>query len=999
VRTFRVFAVLGLLTTFAFATTAGAADPPRSTTPQWIAAEAAKDAPKSQNFRRAFALPDDVQLDYADLFVAGTGKVSIYLNGAHIGDARGRERLVHYPVLKRLKPGPNVFALKLEADGDVPPAVIASLRIVDQTGAVTQIVTDKAWRTASDEIANFAAPDFDDTAWKAATSLGPLGTKPWGAPTSEVEHYHQWKQAIGTGVAADPRTIDVPQGLAVELIRSAGPDEGSWIGLEFDPKGRLLVAREDKGLMRLTLPEMPRQKLAGEAAARAIRVETINDTLLECRGLLFVENDLFAMANNSKGLYRLRDTNGDDEYDEVKLLREMPGNVGHGRNDLTLGPDGRIYLICGNDVLYPSTDQPDNSPFRNFQQDRLLPCAWNKYLFNSGTPAPGGYVVRTDREGKTWEILAAGFRNAYGVAFNDDGELFTFDADMEWDAGAPWYRPTRINHVVSGGDYGWRQGVDKWRAWYPDSLPSNLDVGLSSPTAVKFVPPAFSHNYASQLLALDWAFGRILLVGLQPDGASYRGVMQPFISGRPLNVCDVAFGPDGGLYFVTGGRRTQSGIYRVVELPNAPPCAGGPPNVQAIAARKLRRSLEQFHGRQDPKAIETAWQHLGSDDPWIRHAARVAVEAQPVAKWQARALAERDLAKAATALLALARCAPPELQAKLLARLGEFVQEPLDAAQQIAVLRAYQLALFRDGEPEDEKTMQVLREQLEPLYPANTVEANDLLCELLVYLRSPVVIERTLPLIDAAATPEEKLHYLHTLRLVKGPWTPAQREAYFTWLLRAEEFPGAHAMPKFLAYIKQDAVATLSAQEKLALQKLLEPPQSNATDEAPRVPRPFVKAWTLDDFIYDLATPRAPLDKSAALELFRAADCAKCHRAHGEGSLVGPELSALGKRFSKQDILLSILDPSRVIDDKHKQQTIVTTRGVTYTGQVAAADDQAINVITDPSQPTKTMRIARVEIEQMLPSTLSPMPAGLLNTLSKEEVLGLLDFLSRGEGE
>lgn len=981
--------------------TARAADPASSAKPLWIAVGVVVDTPatRSQHFRRTFTLPDDVQLDYADLFVAGTGKVGIFLNGESVGTVRGRERLAHFPVHARLKAGRNVFALKLEAEDEIPPAVIASLRIVDKSGHVMQIVTDEAWRAASDEIANFAAPDFADTTWKLATSRGPLGTKPWGAPTSEVEHYHQWKQAIGTGAAADPRTINLPAGLAVELIRSAGPDEGSWIGLEFDPQGRLLVAREDKGLLRLTLPELPKNKLAGEAAARTIRVETINDTLLECRGLLFVENDLFAMANNSKGLYRLRDTNGDDQYDEVKMLREMPGNVGHGRNDLTLGPDGHIYLICGNDVAYPTTDQPGTSPFRNFQQDRLLPCAWNKFLFNSGTPAPGGYVVRTDREGKTWDIVAAGFRNAYGVAFNDDGELFTYDADMEWDAGAPWYRPTRINHVVSGGDYGWRQGVDKWRAWYPDSLPSNLDVGLGSPTAVKFVPPAFSLNYAGQLLALDWAFGRILLVDLQSQGASYRGVLQPFISGRPLNVCDVAFGPDGGLYFVTGGRRTQSGIYRVVELPNAARHASGPPESQALAARKLRRELEQFHGRQDPQAIEAAWPHLRSDHPWIRHAARVAVEAQPVESWQERALQEPDSAIATTALLALARCAAPKVQANLLDRINAFTWAKLSVGQQVTLLRTYQLALIRGGKPSEDQALENLRKRLEPLYPAQTVEANDLLCELLVYLESAVVVERTLPLLDAAATPEEKLHYLHTLRLAKGPWTSAQREAYFTWLLRAEEFPGAHAMPKFLAYIKEDAVSTLSAQEKLALQKWLEPPPSTTTDEAPRVPRPFVKAWTLDDFIYDLAMPRAPLDKSAALELFRTADCAKCHRAHGEGSLVGPELSALGKRFSKQDILLSILDPSRVIDDKYKQQTVVTTRGVTYTGQVAAADDESVTLITDPSQPTKTVRIARDEIDQMLPSTLSPMPAGLINTLSKAEVLGLLDFLSRGDRE
>ena len=57
-----------------------------------------------------------------------------------------------------------------------------------------------------------------------------------------------------------------------------------------------------------------------------------------------------------------------------------------------------------------------------------------------------------DPDGKNWTLVAAGFRNPFDIAFNDVGELFTYDADMEMDVGTPWYRPTRVNHVVSGGE-------------------------------------------------------------------------------------------------------------------------------------------------------------------------------------------------------------------------------------------------------------------------------------------------------------------------------------------------------------------------------------------------------------------------------------------------------------------------------------------------------------------------------------------------------------------
>ena len=48
-----------------------------------------------------------------------------------------------------------------------------------------------------------------------------------------------------------------------------------------------------------------------------------------------------------------------------------------------------------------------------------------------------------------------GLRNPYGIAFKADGEPFSYDADNEGDIGLPLYRPTRVNHLVSGGNYGW----------------------------------------------------------------------------------------------------------------------------------------------------------------------------------------------------------------------------------------------------------------------------------------------------------------------------------------------------------------------------------------------------------------------------------------------------------------------------------------------------------------------------------------------------------------
>ena len=84
---------------------------------------------------------------------------------------------------------------------------------------------------------------------------------------------------------------------------------------------------------------------------------------------------------------------------------------------------------------------------------------------------------------------AAGLRNPFGVAFNPAGDLFTYDADAEFDMGTPWYRPTRIVQLLTGADYGWRGVTGKWPPYFadhPDNAPATLDIGRGSPTAVAF---------------------------------------------------------------------------------------------------------------------------------------------------------------------------------------------------------------------------------------------------------------------------------------------------------------------------------------------------------------------------------------------------------------------------------------------------------------------------------------------------------------------------------
>src|SRR5690606_28095361 len=127
-----------------------------------------------------------------------------------------------------------------------------------------------------------------------------------------------------------------------------------------------------------------------------------------------------------------------------------------------IGPEGLIYVLCGNFASLDGQYDPKSPYHTPYEGDLVTPRYEDPNGYGAGVPAPGGTILRTNMEGSYVELVAGGMRNPYDIAFNADGELFTYDADMEWDIGTPWYRPTRVNHVPMGAELGWRSGWAKW---------------------------------------------------------------------------------------------------------------------------------------------------------------------------------------------------------------------------------------------------------------------------------------------------------------------------------------------------------------------------------------------------------------------------------------------------------------------------------------------------------------------------------------------------------
>ncbi|MFM8634259.1 MAG: c-type cytochrome [Planctomycetia bacterium] len=878
------------------------------------------------------------------------------------------------------------------------------------------------------------------------------------AVTAAAEGVWRQKAEPMPSVAASDSAGDafaVPKGFRVERLFVVPKDElGSWVVLAVDPKGRLIASdQREKGLVRIT--PAPHDG-SGETV-----VERIPAPVTGAQGLLWAFDALYAVRNQGpeSGLYRITDADGDDMPETATLLHPLTSGGEHGPHAVVLSPDGkRLVIVCGNHTPLPfavknltppqtmagirtsqrRVELPPGATSRlpaNWDEDRIIPRLWDANGHAVGILAPGGYIVTTDPLGKEWEVWSGGYRNAYDIAFNADGELFAYDSDMEWDFGTPWYRPTRVNHATSGSELGWRSGSAKWPAGYPDSLPPLVEIGPGSPVGVAFgYGTRFPAKYQRALYVCDWTFGTIYAMQLEPEGSTYKGVKEEFLSRTPLPLTDMVVGADGAIYFATGGRGGQSELYRVVYDGPEPTEPVDATNRAGAADRNLRRELEAFHRpANDPAAaVAHALPHLTSPDRFLRYAARIALEHQPIALWRDKALAIQEPRGRITAAVAVARQGEPSDQPAVLEALGRIDPASLDVATRLDLVRAYELAVVRLGEPPADAIARIVS-RLMPLFPSGSFELDRELSSLLVGLRAPGIVPRLAGMLAATgsggatnlAPSEEDLrrviernagyggavraalekradllqvHYAYVLRTVgdKAAWSEADRRAYYAWFARARQWAGGNSFRKFLTMIEAESLSHLSETERMALDTLgIRTPYA-----PPPLPKPEGpgRPWTAEDVLAAVAKPgRDGLEKGRTFEhgkrSFAAARCVVCHRFGEDGGSTGPDLTQAAGRFAVADLVEAIVHPSKVVSDQYKAHVVQTADGRVVSGRIVAESADRITVVTDPEDATKHVVIPRSEIEEITVSGESLMPKGLLDGLNEQEVLDLLAYV------
>jgi putative heme-binding domain-containing protein len=581
-----------------------------------------------------------------------------------------------------------------------------------------------------------------------------------------------------TAAAAPPHGLRVPAGFEVTEFAD-GTLANDIYCLTLDPAGRPVVSGQ--GYVRILVDD--------NGDGRADRALDFAGAPADgAMGLLWEGNTLYCMGGG--GLQRYTDAGGAGRKQPPALLHRFKTGGEHDAHALVRGPDGWLYVLCGNSTGISSRHATlPTSPIHD-------PVA--------------GCVLRFSPDLKGCEIVADGFRNPYGMDFNSDGELFTFDSDNERCVCLPWYEPTRLYHVLSGGHYGWLapQRAATWRLppYFPDVVAPLTTLGRGSPTGVVcYRHVQFPEKYRGGLFLLDWTFGRIWAVTLQRAGASYAARAEVFLEA----VGEDGFAPTaaavhpvtGDLYVSVGGRGTRGAVYRI-RYPK------GLPAVRAadVAALQPRPRSLDWQGGSAAEAVSRA---TGADPHdrlhalgiIARHRGQFTAEEVQTAIVANAAQADRSLRQAAGALFACLTTAEQDGMAKVLTspgaaatvalarpdpRLARLVTDTdLAAGVRLETVRVLQRALGDIGAPQAKGTVwegYTSRRDKASLpggglaavraaFPAGQADLDRELARTLAMLEDddPAALVCTARKLTADSHPVEDVHYLIVLARLRAP--------------------------------------------------------------------------------------------------------------------------------------------------------------------------------------------------------------------------------------
>ena len=160
------------------------------------------------------------------------------------------------------------------------------------------------------------------------------------------------------------------------------------------------------------------------------------------------------------------------------------------------------------------------------------------------------------------------------------------------------------------------------------------------------------------------------------------------------------------------------------------------------------------------------------------------------------------------------------------------------------------------------------------------------------------------------------------------------------------------------------------------------------------------KDWSYDDLASYLGTLGEGRSYASGKQIFEVASCVSCHKLNGVGAAIGPDLAQLDPKTTTAEILRNLIEPSAKVDDKYRTHAFVTRAGKVVTGLVLEENARQFKVIENPLAKAEPVVLDRGDIEEHSISPTSIMPKGLLDKLTKEEILDLLAYIAaRGDAK
>ncbi|MFT3882299.1 MAG: c-type cytochrome [Gemmatales bacterium] len=791
-------------------------------------------------FRKTFQIDRPIAnpVDDALLEVTADDGFTVWFNGHEVGTGDTWRQIYRFDVKKWAKHGTNVIAVAANNTSPSAAGLLARMTVTPNGKSKMAFNSDVSWKsTATEPPANWTQIDFNDSAWNPVHVIGSYGTtKPWGK--------------INWDSAPTSSRFTVPEGFVVETVIPPTPNMSkvdnklpfSIINMTFDNKGRLLVSQERGPVLLCTDPN-------SDGVMQNIRPYC--KQVKNAQGLCWVRDALLVVGDGPKGtgLYRAKDTKGKDETDEVELIHKFKGGMGeHGPHAIIHGPDDWLYLVIGNHAWAQPDKLADNSPLKrwptghfgpdqgklNTTEDVLIPRLNDGRGHAANILAPGGTIWRMDHEGKNISQVAAGFRNHFDAAFRSDGELFTFDSDMEWDEGLPWYRHVRVCHVPPGADYVWRTGAANTPNYYIDSLQPLYETGRGSPTGVTFYEHyQFPKKYQGAFFMADWSIGVIWAVHLKQNGASFKGEAEKFCVGAPLNVTDLEVGPDGCLYFALGGRGSAGGIYKIKytgasqeqksdqghEQPLAawsssrrtftnphtkPPalesCLENLKSGDAMKARHACEDIIRFGYEVSPDML---WPLLDSPDQFLRTAARLVLQRIDPNKWIDKLSAASDL-QAMEAIIALCKTNQMDQHKNLVLDRLARLKETSNPEEQLQQLRTWQMAIIHSELDGKQPVVQKAIQKWFEMFPSSDDRVNRELAILLSHVyrvewtNLPVPKKLVEQMTKSTTDRKQQIYYFYVLRLLHRDWPEALKQSVLAWFEQTKGWTGGHSFTPFM---------------------------------------------------------------------------------------------------------------------------------------------------------------------------------------------------------